>query len=184
MARSLNASVVSEIAKDSVTMCHLLYMGLSTAQYMTDAAFDIDYSSNTYTSSSYLLSMGTVEESSDVRIGSISIDLSSVSQAFTSIFLTYPYIGKQVIIRRAFLDSTGSIIGEPVVIYDGRIDGFDMNESQTESTISVSVASHWSDFEKKAGRYTNTNSQELFFSGDKGFEFAALSVKDLKWGRA
>jgi len=184
MARSLNASVVSEIAKDSVTMCHLLYMGLSTAQYMTDAAFDIDYSSNTYTSSSYLLSMGAVEESSDVRVGSISIDLSSVSQAFTSIFLTYPYIGKQVIIRRAFLDSTGSIIGEPVVIYDGRIDGFDMNESQTESTISVSVASHWSDFEKKAGRYTNTNSQELFFSGDKGFEFAAFSVKDLKWGRA
>lgn len=184
MARSLNASVVTEIAKDSVTMCHLLYMGLSTAQYMTDAAFDIDYSSNTYTSSSYLLSMGTVEESSDVRIGSISIDLSSVSQAFTSIFLTYPYIGKQVIIRRAFLDSTGSIIGDPVVIYDGRIDGFDMNESQTESTISVSVASHWSDFEKKAGRYTNTNSQELFFTGDKGFEFAALTVKDLKWGRA
>jgi hypothetical protein len=70
------------------------------------------------------------------------------------------------------------------VIYDGRIDGFDMNESQTESTISVSVASHWSDFEKKAGRYTNTNSQELFFSGDKGFEFAANTVKDLKWGRA
>ena len=88
MARSLNASVLTEIAKDSVKMCHLVYMGLSTAQYMTDAAFDIDYSSNTYTSSSYLLSMGTVEESSDVRIGSISIDLSSVSQAFTSIFLT------------------------------------------------------------------------------------------------
>lgn len=184
MARSLNASVVTEIAKDSVTMCHLLYMGLSTAQYMTDAAFDITYDSNTYTSSNYLLTMGSIDEASEVRVGSVSIELSSVGQAFTSIFLTYPYIGKQVIIRRAFLDSTGSIIGDPVVIYDGRIDGFDMNESQTESTISVSVASHWSDFEKKAGRYTNTNSQELFFSGDKGFEFAANTVKDLKWGRA
>ena len=184
MSRSLNASVIAEIAKDSVSMCHLIYMGLSTAQYLTDAAFDVDYSSNTYTSSSYFMNFDTVEESSDVRVGSLNIDISSVSQAFTSIFLTYPYIGKQVIIRRAFLDSSGSIIGEPVIIYDGRIDGFDLNETETDSLISVSVASHWSDFEKKSGRYTNTNSQELFFTGDKGFEFAANTVKDLKWGRA
>lgn len=184
MSRSLNASVITEIAKDSVTMCHLVYMGLNTAQYLTDAAFDIDYSSNTYVSSSYLVSLNSVEEASEVRVGSLNIELSSVSQAFTSIFLTYPYIGKQVIIRRAFLDSTGSIIGDPVIIYDGRIDGFDMNESEETSTINVSIASHWSDFEKKAGRYTNTSSQELFFSGDKGFDFAANTVKDLKWGRA
>lgn len=183
MARSLNASVLTEIAKDSVKMCHLVYMGLTTSQYMTDAAFDIDYDGNTYASSNYLLSMDAVDEASEVRVGSLNIELSGVGQAFTSTFLSNPYVGKQVIIYRAFLNDTGSIIGVPVVIYDGRIDGFDFNESQTDSTITVSVASHWSDFEKKAGRYTNTNSQELFFSGDKGFEFAANTVKDLKWGR-
>ena len=184
MSRSLNASVITEIAKESVTMCHLIKMSLSTVQYMTDAAFDIPYDGNTYTSSDYFLSMGSVEESSDVRVGSINIELSSVGQSFTSAFLSNPYIGKQVIIYRAFLNSTGGIIGVPVVIYDGRIDGFDMNETATTSSLSVSVASHWSDFEKKAGRYTNSNSQELFFSGDKGFEFAANTVKDIKWGRA
>jgi hypothetical protein len=184
MARSLNASVVTEIAKDSVKMCHLIYMGLSTAQYMTDAAFDIDYDGNTYQSSNYFMTMGSVDESSEVRVGSIGITLSGVGQSFTSAFLSYPYVGKQVIVYRAFLNDSGAIIGEPVVIYDGRIDGYDFNESEKDSTISVTVASHWSDFEKKAGRYTNSNSQELFFTGDKGFEFAAVSVKDLKWGRA
>jgi hypothetical protein len=184
MSRSLNASVITEIAKSSVTMCHLIKMDLSVAQYMTDAAFDIAYDGNTYTSSNYFMSMGSVEESSDVRVGSINIELSSVGQTFTSAFLSYPYIGKQVIIYRAFLNSTGSIIGVPVVMYDGRIDGFDMTESDGESSLNVSVASHWSDFEKKAGRYTNTNSQELFFTGDKGFDFAAQSVKDIKWGKA
>lgn len=183
MARSLNASVLAEIEKDSVTMCHLIKMSLSTVQYMTDAAFNIDYDGNTYTSSDYLLSFGSVDESSDVRVGSLSIELSAVGQSFTSAFLSNPYIGKQVIIYRAFLDSSGSIIGVPVVIYDGRIDGFDLNEGQEESVINVSVASHWSDFEKKAGRYTNTNSQSLFFTGDDGFEFAGNTVKDIKWGR-
>ena len=70
MSRSLNASVITEIAKDSVTMCHLIKMDLAVAQYMTDAAFDIAYDGNTYTSSNYFMSMGSVEESSDVRVAS------------------------------------------------------------------------------------------------------------------
>jgi hypothetical protein len=183
MSRSLNASVITEIAKDSVQMCHLIKIDLSVAQYMTDAAFDVPYDGNTYTSSNYLMSMDSIEESSDVRVGSLSIELSSVGSTFLSAFLSYPYIGKQVIIYRAFLNSTGSIIGVPVVMFDGRIDGFDMNETETDSSINLSVASHWSDFEKKAGRYTNTNSQSLYFTGDDGFEFAGQSVKDIKWGR-
>jgi len=46
------------------------------------------------------------------------------------------------------------------------------------------LASHWADFEKKSGRVTNSNSQSLHFAGDKGFDFAANIVKDIKWGRA
>lgn len=183
MSRTLNASVLAEIDNDSVTMCHLIYLGLSTAVYMTDAAQNIDYDSNTYVSSDYFMSMDDVNESSEVRVGSLSITLSSVGQTYLSAFLNNPYIGKQVVIYRAFLNATGGIIGVPVVMYDGRIDGFDMTESRNESTMNISVASHWSDFEKKSGRYTNPNSQALFFTGDNGFDFAAVSVKDLKWGR-
>lgn len=184
MSRTLDSSVLAEIDNESVTMCHLVYIGLSTAVYLTDASHDIDYSSNTYASSSYLIGIDDVSESSEVRVGNINITLSSVGQTYTSAFLGGVYIGKQVIIYRAFLDSTDSIIGSPVVIYDGRIDGFDIDETKTESKLKISVASHWSDFEKKAGRYTNPNSQGLFFSSDKGFDFASATVKDLKWGRA
>lgn len=183
MSRTLHASVLTEIDNDSVTMCHLIYLGLSTSVYLTDAAHDIDYDSNTYTASNYFMSMDDVSESSEVRVGSLSITLSSVGQTYLSAFLNNPYIGKQVVIYRAFLNATGAIIGTPVVMYDGRIDGFDMNETRNESTMNISVASHWSDFEKKSGRYTNPNSQGIFFSSDKGFDFAAVSVKDLKWGR-
>jgi hypothetical protein len=58
-----------------------------------------------------------------------------------------------------------------------------MTETSNDSKLNVQMASHWSDFERKAGRYTNPNSQALFFTGDKGFDFAANIVKDLKWGR-
>ena len=184
MARITNATVLAEIDNESVSMCHLVHFGLSTDVYLTDAAYDLSYGGNTYISSADLLDIGGVSETADVRVNSLTITLSNVGQTFTSNFLGGSYIGKQVVIYRAFLNTSGLIAGDPFVIYDGRIDGYDMSEGEKDSTLNVNIASHWSDFEKKAGRYTNPNSQALFFTGDKGFDFSAVSVKDLKWGRA
>jgi hypothetical protein len=52
------------------------------------------------------------------------------------------------------------------------------------SNVTITAASHWSDFNKKSGRRTNHNSQQIFFNGDKGFEFAPKIMRDLKWGKA
>jgi hypothetical protein len=183
MARSINASTLAEMEKYAVKISHLVSLDLASTVYLTDAGHDISYDGNTYEASSHLLEIGSVNETSDVRVGTVNLTLSGVNQTFISAFLNASYIGAQALIYRVFLDVNGAIIGAPILIYDGRIDGFDINESKTDSTINVQFASHWSDFEKKSGRYTNPNSQALFFTGDKGFDFAANIVKDLKWGR-
>ena len=51
------------------------------------------------------------------------------------------------------------------------------------ATITLTVTSHWGNFSKINGRTTTDNSQQRIFSGDKGMEFSALTVKDIKWGR-
>ena len=38
-------------------------------------------------------------------------------------------------------------------------------------------------YEKINGRTTSDISQQRFFSGDKGFEFSALTIRDIKWGK-
>ena len=52
------------------------------------------------------------------------------------------------------------------------------------STITWTVTSEWADFERVGGRRANHQEQQVFFSGDMGFEFIDQIVKDLKWGRA
>ncbi len=37
--------------------------------------------------------------------------------------------------------------------------------------------------QKKSGRTTSDNSQKRFFSTDKGMEYSALNLVDIKWGR-
>ena len=184
MSRSIHASVIAELAKDTVKMCHLVEMHLSSTSYLTDAGQDISHGGNTYVASSHLLNISTVTENSEVRIGTTKVKLSGVEQSFISALLGSAYISKQLIVYRAYLDANNVIVGSPVLIFDGRIAEFDIIDTPESSTVELGVSSHWSDFEKKAGRHTNSNSQSLFFTGDKGFEFAANLVKDLKWGRA
>ena len=87
-----------------------------------------------------------------------------------------------MIYRAVFAEGDG-IIGEPIIVFDGLITSFSIDDSREKSVIEVELASHWKDFEKENGRKTNHNSQQIHFPGDKGFEYAAKSIKGIKWGR-
>jgi hypothetical protein len=184
MSRGIHSDVITELAKDAFNMAHLVSIDFSTTLYLTDFAYDIVYSGNNYNSSAHLLSMTDVNETPDVQVGTFTINLSGVEQSFISILLGENHIDKEVIISRVILNSSGAIIGTPIPLYNGRIDGFSIKDDNKTSQINLSTASHWSDFEKESGRRTNHNSQQIYFAGDKGFEFASSAVKDIKWGRA
>ena len=184
MSRGIHADVITELAKDAFNMAHLVTIDFSTTVFLTDYAHDITYGGNEYSSSSHLLALSQVNETSESKVGSFTINLSSVEQSFVSILLSENYIDREVIISRVILDSTGTIIGAPIALYNGRIDGFAIKDDNISSQINLSTASHWSDFEKESGRRTNHNGQQIYFPGDKGFEFASSAVKDIKWGRA
>lgn len=183
MTRSLHADVKTEIAKDSFTTCHLIEFTLTTLHRITDASHNLVYNGNLYSASEHLLEFASINESSDVRVGNVNLTLSSVEDTYLTELLSGGYIGEQFLAYRAFLDSSGAIIGTPVLVYDGRIDGYDVDDSRDSSVITLSIASHWSDFQKRAGRRTNANSQKLYFPTDEGFEFSANIVQDIKWGR-
>nr|BCV06661.1 MAG: hypothetical protein CM15mV140_110 [Caudoviricetes sp.] len=93
-------------------------------------------------------------------------------------------VNDSVDIFRGLLDSSNALIADPVLLYSGNIDTFQIDESVTESTVILTVVSHWADFEKKSGRQTNNNSQQRFFSTDVGMDFSSQTVLDIKWGRA
>lgn len=181
--RSVHADVIAELAKDSFYMSHLVALEFSTPVYMTDYANDISHGGKTYLASGHLLDVASPQESQELKVGTISLTLSGVEQSFISVFLGQEWINRKATFSRAVLTASGDIIGEPVVVFSGQISQFKISESQRGSDINVSISSHWADFQKKAGRLTNTNSQQQHFPNDLGFEYAANTVKDIKWGR-
>ena len=68
-------------------------------------------------------------------------------------------------------------------MYRGKIDSFDISETDKASVVGLQIVSNWADFEKKNGRKTNNTSQQRFFSSDVGMDFSSQTVQDIKWGR-
>ena len=83
-----------------------------------------------------------------------------------------------------FLDENQALVNYPFLLFDGRIENLSIEEDETNSVVSISIASHWADFDKTKGRKTNTNSQALHFPTDLGFDYASQTAKDIKWGKA
>ena len=72
---------------------------------------------------------------------------------------------------------------DPFLLFHGSLSDFQIEDGGTMATISIQATNHFGNFEKVNGRTSSDNSQQRHFSGDKGFEFSALTVRDIRWGR-
>jgi len=187
MARTLTTAVKNELLTGQIRPIHLIEIGFSTPVYITDCGFDLTSSisgtSRTYTASPFLVGGSSFEEQTDITKTSLSLSLSGADQTFISTVLNENVVNDTVEIYRGLLNSSNSIIADPILLYSGNIDTFEIAESDTQSNVKLIIVSHWADFDKKSGRKTNNASQQRFFSSDVGMDYASESVLDIKWGR-
>ena len=188
MTRSLTTSIKNELATNNIPPVHLITINFSTPVNITDSSFSltssVSGSSVTYSASDFIMGMSNFTEETDITKTSLTISLSGADQTFISTVLNENVINDSVTIYRGFLDNTNNLIADPFLLYDGQIDSFSISESETNSTVSLAIVSHWADFEKTSGRKTNNNSQQRFFNSDVGMDFSSETVQDIKWGRA
>lgn len=183
MTRQIDSATLVALASDSLRLATLVQFDFDTVIRITDWEHAISALSQTFASSAHLLGVSGSTESSEPRTNSLTIELSGVEQTYIALFLGNPYHGIRARVWKAAMSSSGAVIGDPVLTFDGPIDSIGLDESEDSVSLQVVVSSHWANFEAIAGRKTNHNSQQLFFPGDKGFEFAADTVQDIKWGR-
>ena len=188
MTRNLTTAIKNELATNNISPVHLININFATPVYLTDSPYTVTSSvsgiSRTYTASDFVMGISNFTEETDITKTSLTLTLSGADQTFISTVLNENVVNDAVNIYRGFLDDSNSLIADPFLLYDGQIDSFSISESATESTVNISIVSHWADFEKTSGRKTNNTSQQRFFDGDVGMDFSSETVQDIKWGRA
>ena len=193
MARGIASSLQTKLAARSVFAADLIELHLSTPLYFTSTNIDIDFDSdtapdtgsNTYLAQGQFLFFSNITESSDLRVGQIDMTFTAVDTTTVALLINNEFMNKRVVIYRAVLDNEYNFTSDDVfTVFDGNIMGYSINETNDTATVTITVASQFADFERTSGRRTNPASQQIHFANDKGMDFSAQIVKDLKWGRA
>ena len=188
MSRSLTTAIKNELATNDIRPVHLISIGFATPVNITDCSFNltssVSGSSVTYSSSDFIMGISEHSEQTDLTKASLKLVLSGADQTFISLVLNENVTNDTVDIYRGLLASDNSLIADPILLYRGNIENYSIQESDKQSNVSLSIVSHWADFDKKNGRKTNNTSQQRFFSTDVGMDFSSEIISDIKWGRA
>lgn len=181
MSRNLSASLLTQLANPTNTFAFLLEINTSTVFRITDHQFDVTYDSNSYTSSGEIISVSTTPETGELKVEETDIVLSNINNTFISVFDDENYIDDTVNIYLAFFDSNESFI-DAFTYFSGNIKTVEVDESKTDSKLTVTCSNHWSNWNLKKGRHYTDNSQQLEFTSDVGLEYAHVTKADIRWG--
>lgn len=189
MARTLHTDTYNSLSANSTNIAHLISIEISTDSaspetlYYTSNPIDLTYNSNSYISSEILVDISASGQSGNLQNQQFNVTLSNATGSIVSKLLSNDWHNGDVYYYLCATSSSYAIVGTPILLFKGLLSSFTLTESD-EALISLTADSHWADFEKKGGRRTNSSSQRELYPSDLGFEFAAESVKDLKWGKA
>ena len=172
------------LSSDQMRPVHLIKLpGLN----VTTAPYDIAWGGRTYQSSGIVLRLDGKSNTSEISTNTYKLTLSNADQSALAILGQSDLFGLPCTIYMGLLDDTGLLIQDnegngPFEFYTGLFDSWVVNEQETTSSLEVTIRSHWAAFERKAGRWTNTESQQEQYPSDTIFEYAHINNSEFKWG--
>jgi len=186
MARLTGSNTNDALARSAIISYVLLDIN---GTYYTDAPYDIAYGGNTYLAQGKFLGITNAQETSELSITSITINLSALDPTTVSTFATSSIINQDVTIYRGLVDQTdNSLIDDstgdgPILIFQGKVSGYSVSDSDTTAGLAIQVDSQFSNFEKINCRRTNLQNFQREFPGDFSMEYSHETIKDMRWGK-
>lgn len=182
--RSLSAGMTSAIAAEVFRPVLLVRLDFSGGVVAANSGVSsLTYNGDTYLGVGNLGSIDAVQEGSDVRAYGLTMQLSGIPSALISIALGEHYQGRDAKVYLGGLDASHALVGNPVLIFNGRIDHMNI-EVGDSATIQLSAESRLADWERPRTRRYNHVDQTAEYPSDNGFEFVDQAVsKEIIWGQ-
>lgn len=150
------------------------------ALYLWTGYGDLTIGAKTYLGAGQLLSLSSVEETTEIEAKGASLTLSGIPSSFISAALTQPYQGREC---RIYFGVTNSP-ADYVEVFAGELDQMNVVEAADTATIQVTAENVLVRLERPAVRRFTDQDQKSRYPGDRGLEFVAgLQDKEIFWGR-
>jgi len=157
----------------------------ATVNYWTGVG-TISWDGKDWTGTGELLTVGQFDETNDVQAQGTTINLCGVTMADIAEALGELQNFKPGTIWLALLAPDGSIVGDPAVIFRGRLDTALVDDSDpTNPQLALSYESELIDLERPRTKLYTDGDQQALYPGDLGLQYvAALQDQTLVWGNS
>jgi len=181
MPRTLSTALQTQVSSTATKTAFLVELNLSSTIRLTDWYSNVIYDSNSYEAGGSFLSVDSITETGQLQVDEINLGFSNVTDQVRSLVQDGAFTDKTVEIYIAYFDASETIVGA-INYFTGQIRNVSIAESGTDSVLSMTVASHWANWNLTKGRHYSDESQQSFSTGDRGFEFATQVKSDVRWG--
>lgn len=175
-----------DTGKDAETLRFAWLVELPVDIRLTDHAVDLTWQGQTYVSQGDIISLPGIVREREIKLQSYTLrlsntDLSDVDQTPLDKLTSRNFTGTSCNVTLVLLREDGSII-DGINMYRGTFHTWTENETDTSSTMSITLTSPWSKPNLTAGRVTSDNNQQDLYENDRFFEFAHRERDNLGWG--
>lgn len=184
MSRSISASLLTALSSDVCEPFYAveLFFDSSTLRLWSGVGNkDINTgSTQTFTGTGSLLSIGPTDETGDLSAKSMSVSLTGLDSSIISLALQEPYQRRQA---KVFMGEQS--VSDVVQIFSGQMNTMNIVDAAESSTVELIIESKLVELERAANwRYTDENHQSRQ-DGDTFFSYVqAIQDVSVAWGRS
>lgn len=182
----LTSGMDTESAAATGSFAYLISLAFSGGtEYLTTASSDVTWSGDTYAAVGGHLSFDAIHEVATARPQGVRMTFDGVDQTIISALLGNNYIGRAAKIYLVHFDSSGAIVADPELLFDGLINGqWDIETTGDTVKVSTRVLPPTARFRQRNGIRTSLQSHQAVYANDTIMRhLTALNGKVIVWGR-
>ena len=152
----------------------------SAPVYLWSGYNDLTIDGKTYLGAGQLLSISTVDETTEMQAKGATITISGIPSSLISLAISEPYQGRECRIYFGLANDPSGYLE----IFSGELDQMNVTEREDTCTIELLAENVLIKLERPVVRRFTAEDQKSRFPADRGLEFVAgLQDKEIYWGR-
>lgn len=183
MSRTITSEMLAQLQAKEVELFLALRLNFDSGTVALWTGYgNITFGSQLYIGATTLLGFSAINETAEISARGAQVTLDGIDTSLVSLALTESYQGRQGLIYMGAL-SSGAVVPDPLLIFDGRMDVMEIQDNGETCTISLTLENRLIDLERARVRRYTPEDQRINYPNDKGLDFVSdLVDKVVQWG--
>lgn len=184
MTRDLTADFLAEITADGCAPIALFraYFDSGTLNLWTGLG-NLTHDGVTYTGAISIMQIESIKESNGLTANGLRIQLDGLDEDMNEIAEDEPYQGRRLEMYLAMIDSTGSVVSDPYLMFEGFMDVMTIRDDARSILIDLTIENALISLERPLDTKYTPEDQKRDYPNDTFFDFIAdIQNKEVVWG--